>query len=344
MLKTDFVIPELSWSILSAPSDKEGCLKLLQRMEGLGVSLLHYDISDAEKSMAAGDIPFFREHCSLPMDVHIANKNAIDVWREAHPLMQRGDYLALHPGPDIDVEKVMQKAAQTGYSFGLALDTDAPVDEISTYIDALDFVLIMAAEPGVSGGKFDQRSFDKIASLRKTHPNLRIHVDGGVDHYSAAMLRAVNVEAMISGSYLTKASDGAESVVKLLGRNFLLEVGSVMRTGESITLLRETATIQELAAAITEGGIGCAGIVDDANRFLGIITDGDLRRCIAADELPKKIGNIINKRPITAAPDMALLEFLNKVNAMENEISVFPVIVEDRCVGMLKLHDIMKFT
>jgi arabinose-5-phosphate isomerase len=62
-----------------------------------------------------------------------------------------------------------------------------------------------------------------------------------------------------------------------LGRR-LLRVADIMHSGDSVPLVPPAASIKETVLAMTAKGFGCAGIVDEVGRLIGIITDGDLRR------------------------------------------------------------------
>ncbi len=69
-----------------------------------------------------------------------------------------------------------------------------------------------------------------------------------------------------------------------LGRR-LLYVKDVMRTGVHMPKVRADTTLAEGLLEVTSKGLGMTAIVDDAERVLGVFTDGDLRRALdrAAD-------------------------------------------------------------
>ena len=65
-----------------------------------------------------------------------------------------------------------------------------------------------------------------------------------------------------------------------LGRKLLTHVRDVMRSGDRIPAVPETASLSEAILEITRKGLGMTAIVDSKYKLLGIFTDGDLRRLI----------------------------------------------------------------
>ena len=68
-----------------------------------------------------------------------------------------------------------------------------------------------------------------------------------------------------------------------IGRALILRVSDIMRTGESLALVKPTATVMDAALAMTASHGGSAIVVDKAGKLKGIFTDGDFRRLVAAE-------------------------------------------------------------
>ena len=66
-----------------------------------------------------------------------------------------------------------------------------------------------------------------------------------------------------------------------IGRALILRVSDIMRTGESLALVKPTATVMDAALAMTASHGGSAIVVDKAGKLKGIFTDGDFRRVMA---------------------------------------------------------------
>jgi arabinose-5-phosphate isomerase len=59
----------------------------------------------------------------------------------------------------------------------------------------------------------------------------------------------------------------------------LLKVKDLMHTGNSLPLLKDSASFKEVLIKMSSGEVrGACGVVSDHGQFLGVITDGDIRR------------------------------------------------------------------
>ena len=63
-----------------------------------------------------------------------------------------------------------------------------------------------------------------------------------------------------------------------LGWKALGKVRDLMRTGEAVPVVRESASMKEAIEEMSAKSLGMTTVVDGAGRLVGVITDGDLRR------------------------------------------------------------------
>ncbi len=129
-----------------------------------------------------------------------------------------------------------------------------------------------------------------------------------------------------------------------LGRRLLLRVSDVMRTGDGIARVAPEATVHDALFAITRALAGAALVLDAEGRFLGLLTDGDIRRLLLADEtvLRRQIGEVMRPSARRIAPDCLVTEALHEMET-DPPISEMPVLdAEQRLVGYLHLKDIVK--
>ena len=85
-----------------------------------------------------------------------------------------------------------------------------------------------------------------------------------------------------------------------------------------------------------------ATVVMQADRLLGIITDGDLRRMLmnTTDIEHVKAAQIMTSNPKTIDEDALVVDALHKMR--ENSITQLPVIKDGKYLGIIHLHDILK--
>lgn len=71
--------------------------------------------------------------------------------------------------------------------------------------------------------------------------------------------------------------------------SILKRVSDLMHTGQDMPLLDENANMQAVLLEMTSKRLGCVGFVNSAGILTGILTDGDLRRCLSAQILSEKL-------------------------------------------------------
>ena len=87
-----------------------------------------------------------------------------------------------------------------------------------------------------------------------------------------------------------------------------------------------------------------ASVMDGGGRFLGILTDGDIRRLLLSDAqaLEHGIAQALNRNPRTTRPDRLVTEALQLMEQAP-PCGELPVLDEDqRPIGVLNLKDVAR--
>ena len=128
-----------------------------------------------------------------------------------------------------------------------------------------------------------------------------------------------------------------------LGRQLLMHVEQIMRTGNALPRVGQQTQLGEGLLEMSRKGLGMTVVVDDDNRILGVFTDGDLRR--ALDRHVDIHG--VSMHEVMTAPcksigpqDLAA----EAVHLMEvHRITALPVAdAQGRLVGALNVHDLLR--
>ena len=128
----------------------------------------------------------------------------------------------------------------------------------------------------------------------------------------------------------------------LLGRLFL-RVEAVMRPRARVPAVPAGAAMTTAMAEMTTHGLGCAAVVDDGDRLLGLLTDGDIRRAIArrVDLYAARVGDLMQPDPVVVRPDERLQRLLQPDGALGRH-PILPVLdAEGRLQGMLVSTDLV---
>ncbi len=143
---------------------------------------------------------------------------------------------------------------------------------------------------------------------------------------------------------LTAEDFAANHPAGRLGKRLTLHVSDLMHSSPNIT---PSAGWLEVIKAISDASLGAVNVVENGGKLLGIVTDGDLRRTMEKTP-PELFGRLTAEQmmtvsPTTCSPEMLAYDALRLMEDRPSQISVLPVVDADgKCVGMLRLHDIVR--
>ena len=143
---------------------------------------------------------------------------------------------------------------------------------------------------------------------------------------------------------LTAEDFAANHPAGRLGKRLTLKVSSLMHESPNISPF---AGWLEVVKSISKFALGAVNVVDENERLIGIITDGDLRRTIektAPENFSAlKAEQMMTGSPVTATPEMLAYDALQLMENRPRQIAVLPVIDEKgSAIGLLRLHDIVR--
>jgi arabinose-5-phosphate isomerase len=127
----------------------------------------------------------------------------------------------------------------------------------------------------------------------------------------------------------------------------LLRVADLMHGADALPLCGPDTAMSEAILIMTAGHFGCVGIVDEAKRLIGIITDGDLRRHMnQQDILSRRAAEIMTPRPRTIRANALAAEAVSFMNTSTPPFLCVFVVEEagppERPVGILHMHDCLR--
>ncbi len=126
-----------------------------------------------------------------------------------------------------------------------------------------------------------------------------------------------------------------------LGKKLYLRVADLY-TGNQRPKVQADESLKSVIVSMTGGRLGITAVVDELDRVLGIITDGDLRRMLEKNvsiELVRA-GDIMTKNPRTISADEMAVNAMQQLRA--HEISQLVVVEGDKYLGILHLHDLVR--
>ncbi len=205
-------------SVMSADPMRVG-----EQVDGLmdaGARSFHVDVMDAHfvPNLTLGS----DFAAALATRVH-ALEGAVDV----HLMVERpatmvaafaaaADAISIHLEADPHPHRLLGLIRELGCAAGLAVNPGTPIGAIAPLADMLDFVNLLAVNPGFSGQSFIPTAPERVAEARALLPDrAMIQVDGGMDAETMPAVRDAGADLFVAGSAVFHAADPVESYREL---------------------------------------------------------------------------------------------------------------------------------
>jgi pentose-5-phosphate-3-epimerase len=168
-------------------------------------------------------------------------------------------------------------------------------------IDA-ESLLIMTTVPGISGGKFDESTYEKIKLANEFNSNLRLYVDGGVSSENFSKLNELSIHTVVIGSFLAKATDINLRYAKLRhDQNLSVPLVSLSEPIKNLPVT-EDVSLDSVLRIMNKYSSNFTLVKDQ--KIIGIITDGDLKRNLVSNHL-------ISNSPLPVNKDFFVMDETN---------------------------------
>ena len=120
----------------------------------------------------------------------------------------------------------------------------------------------------------------------------------------------------------------------------LLQAGKLMHSGEELPLVPLTASLSEGIVEMTSKRFGIAGVVDEAGRLVGVLTDGDLRRAFKSGFVDQPVASAMGKTPKVVPPDTLAVQVLAQMN--DTSVTCIFVVEAEKPIGLIHIHDLLR--
>ena len=121
--------------------------------------------------------------------------------------------------------------------------------------------------------------------------------------------------------------------------SILKRVSDLMHTGQEMPILDENSNMQAVLLEMTSKRLGCVGFINQAGDLTGILTDGDLRRCLSSKILEEKAIDLMTHNPKTISPNAMTAEALKIMH--DKKITNLFVLEGKKPIGVIHIHDLL---
>lgn len=127
-----------------------------------------------------------------------------------------------------------------------------------------------------------------------------------------------------------------------LGERLKVKVEEVMLTGGDMPVVNIDDNAEQAVTVLNEKNLGATLVIDGDGCLKGIVTDGDIRRLIAADLSfnETRVTEIMTETPVCISLDAVAADALSVMQ--RHEITVLPIVGSNQELsGILHLHDLL---
>jgi ribulose-phosphate 3-epimerase len=184
-------------------------------LRAAGATVFHFDVGDGHfipeitigPVVAASISPLIRGW-GARLDCHLM---VSEPEKHFEPIADAGgDSVTFHVEVCDEPARAVAHARSLGLGVGVAFNPETAVEDAVAAADGVDLVLCMSIHPGYSGQAFMPDSVERIARLRELLPaNVRVQVDGGINHETARAARAAGADLLVAGSAIFWSDDPA---------------------------------------------------------------------------------------------------------------------------------------
>lgn len=130
----------------------------------------------------------------------------------------------------------------------------------------------------------------------------------------------------------------------LLGSALHRTVAHVMHSQSRLPIVGLGASLLQALTELTAKGLGAVCIVGSDGTLAGLITDGDVRRIVQSgkDVTSLTVEDVLTPNPISISPNATLHDALSLMEQRVNQLSALPVVDNGVCIGLIRVHDIVR--
>lgn len=128
------------------------------------------------------------------------------------------DAITVHVEADPHPHRLLGMIREAGCAAGLAVNPGTPVEHVAELAAELDYVNVLAVNPGFAGQSFIRTTPGRVQRLRGMLPSsVRIEVDGGIGRETLPDAKAAGASMFVSASSIFGAGDPIAAYRELAG-------------------------------------------------------------------------------------------------------------------------------
>lgn len=169
---------------------------------------IHIDVMDGKFvnnfNLNLSVFKILKENFEYPIVAHLMVSNPIDYVKK---IINFIDVILFHYESEGNIEEIINKVKDYNKKVGIVINPNTEISKIISYLNKIDYVLVMAVNPGWSGQKFIPATIDKVNKIAQYKKKFKfeIIVDGGINLDNA--IKLMNADILSSSSTILNAKD-----------------------------------------------------------------------------------------------------------------------------------------
>lgn len=331
---------KISASLYSQKS--KSILETVEELEAYFVDYWHID--SIENIGVMEDIKLIQSKSDTPIDLHIISKNPSQFFNQ---IKESNIDRVSFQVEELTDDFIFPSLNQTKVGLAIQISHASIIEKIDQYQNSIDFVLLMMTTPGLSGGKFDKIYFAKIRDLVERFPHIQWCVDGGINHEISYILRLIGIQSIVVGSYLMNQERMAQAILQIRSHrvksDYLVEDYCISK--DNLPIIYPTDSLKSMLEKMAQFKLGTVFCLNEENKFLGIITNADIRKELISGDFNYNISNskLINSKPKTLLSSQTTTEMIDYIDSIPFPILVLPIITKNGTLtGAISFHKLLK--